>query len=125
MSVFNAYDALDSSIGWKVEAEARFRRFLERRLVPLGRSVDAFLRGDERSLETSFSADGPPARVLLRSLKGLKAWVAARVGRRHAGVEVEAVDPEFERVCARVLEHGRRETIEGYASYLFTIDVKL
>lgn len=96
---------------WRGEVVTRFQDFLTRKK---GVATDRW-KGLLRRLEESVSFSQVSA--TLRQ-------VLARVRREQLETGAE-VDAEFEALCQRVLESGRKTTIENYSAYLFTVDLHL
>ncbi len=112
MSLYDAYAAADSALGWKSEVAARVRDFLERKVAPVGQSVESAVQGIERAVENTFSLSN-----LRSSLKSLRHWAGRRP---HTD---PTVDDELEILCQRVFEH-KDNGIEDYATHLFSVDMK-
>ena len=116
MSLYEAYGAAESVLGWKAEVIARFRDILERRLAPLGEEVENALRRFERTLGSALSRD-----KFRSSVETLRSWLRKRRDAKGRNL----YDEELEILFQQIIACGRDEGIENYSRHLFVVDVKL
>ena len=96
---------------WRGEVVTRVQDFLSRKKGVAADRWKGLLRRLEEAV--SFSQVSATLRQVLR-----------RVRREQLETGAE-VDVEFEALCQRVIESGRKTTIENYSAYLFTVDLRL
>ena len=110
MSLHDASSYAGDLHGWKHEIAARLHDFLARKdALPVRERVGAVLR----KLETAMSVPALRASLtdLLQHLRREK----------HAPDELDESVAYFERILAA----GRKDTIENYSAFIFTIDCDL
>jgi hypothetical protein len=110
MSLHDASSYAGDLYGWKHEIAARLHDFVARKAsLPVREKVVAVLR----KLESAMSVPALRASLtdLLHHLRREK----------HADVELDETVAYFEKILAA----GRKETIENYPAYIFTVECDL
>jgi len=107
MAVYEAADYAGDLFGWKAELGTRIQDFFSRKAVPVTAKLSAIVGRIEHSASKA---------TLKGALRDLYLYLK-REGPARA-------DPDEEALFTRIFEYRRRESIENYGSYLFTVDVK-
>lgn len=106
MSVHDASGYAASFLGWRSEIAARLHDFLARKASTGSEKLAALVHSIENAV----------------SMAGLKAALTDLcVGLRRERVSPEIAN-EIEVLFARIHEAGRRDSIENYGAFLFTVD---
>jgi hypothetical protein len=108
MAVYEAADYAGDLFGWKAELGTRIQDFFSRKAVPVTTKLGAIVGRIEGSASKA---------TLKGALRDLYSYL-----KREAPAQPDSVEEAF---FARILEYRRRESIESYGSYLFTVDLKL
>jgi len=107
MSVFDASSYAEDLLGWRAELGARIQDFLSRRAVPVTARLGAIVRG----LESAVSVG-----TLKSAVRDLCLYL------RNQGL---ADGDPLEELFEQIATYRRRESIENYGEYLFTVDIRL
>ncbi len=111
MPLFDASGLTGDLFGWRSELGSRIKDKLARRSVPVTAKLGAIVRKLESAVSTA-------------ALKGAVSDLVAYFRRAEpAGRPQE--DEELESLFARIHEFGRKESIESYCDFIFTVDVRL
>ena len=106
MSVHDASGYASSFFGWRSEIAARLQDFLARKAFTGGEKLTALVH----SIENAVSTAG--LRVALSDLCAML---------RRERVSPEVVN-ELEALFARIRDAGRKDSIENYGAFLFTVE---
>lgn len=109
MSTFDASGFADDLLGWNGELAARVRDLLARRSATWSEKLSSLAQRFDGAL----------------SLGALRSTLLELLSRFRAESAGAAEDPELARLFERIREHGRRESIESYSDFLFTVEIQL
>ncbi len=108
MPVFDASGFTADFFGLRSELGARVQDLLARKSLPGTAALGAIARKLEAAISTA-------------ALKGALSELVAHFRR----VEPSVGDKKLEQFFAQIHEFGRKESIENYGAYIFTVDVTL
>ena len=116
-------------VGWRAEVGARIHDFLVRKAVPAREKLGALVGAIERA--TARAAKGIQSSVSVPAFKAILSDLLHHLRREKEGDQLRRekqgnAGEEAERALAlRILEHHRRDSIENYGAYLFTVDLTI
>ena len=108
MAVFDASGFAGDLFGWRSELGARIQDILARKSLPVTATLGAIVRKLESAVSTA-------------ALKGAVRDLVAYFRKAEPSVHEEELEVFF----TRIRESGRKESIENYGAYLFTVDVMI
>jgi hypothetical protein len=116
MHHYEAHGYAGDLLGWRSEVVARIKDFFARKAFPASEKLVEGIAGLVHRLESSV-----PAYQLKSAVKDLLATL------RRAEPEAVAgdLDREVEELYSRIRVYRRRESIENYPEYLFSVTISL
>jgi hypothetical protein len=98
-------------VGWRAEVGARIHDFLVRKAVPATERLGTLVRAIEKSIEGAVSP------------QALKTVLSNLLHNLRREKDDEAKEEAERALVLRIVEYRRRESIENYGAYLFTVNV--
>ena len=116
MHHYEAHGYAGDLLGWRSEVVARIKDFFARKAFPASEKLVEGIAGLVHRLESSV-----PAYQLKSAVKDLLTAL------RRAEPEIAAgeLDREVEELYQRIRVYRKRESIENYTAFLFTVNISL
>ena len=117
MHHYEAHGYAGDLLGWRSEVGARIRDFFARKAIPASEKLVEGIAGLVHRLESAVPAFQLKAAVkdLLQALRRAEAPASIDAG----------LESELEELCQRIRLYRRRESIENYPEYLFTVTISI